>query len=77
MSIIIHASHAFAKRYSCELSLPGEKVMQAGRLDAWSAHYVQIGRKPIVMVMNDICLSSIIIPATGLTTLEKLLLVIL
>jgi hypothetical protein len=77
MSIIIHASHAFTKRYSCELSLPGEKVLQAGRLDAWSAHLVRVGRKPVVMVMNDASLWSIIVLATGLTTLEKLLLVIL
>lgn len=71
--IIIHASHAFAKRYRCPLSLPGEKVAQPGRLDAWSAHFVRIGRKPVVMMMNDASFWSIILPATGLTTLEKLL----
>ena len=73
MPIIIHASRDFAKRYQCELSLPGEKVVQAGRLDAWSAHYVRINRKPVVMMMNDATLWSIIIPATGVTTLAKLL----
>jgi len=73
MPIIIHASRDFAKRYQCQLSLPGEKVEQAGRLDAWSAHLVRINRKPLVMMMNDASLWSIIIPATGLTTLEKLL----
>ena len=77
MSTIIHASQAFTKRYRPELSLPGEKVPQLGRLDAWSAHLVRIGRKPVVLFMNDASLWSIIIPATGLTTLEKLLPVLL
>ncbi|MFV1995940.1 MAG: hypothetical protein ACC661_10940 [Verrucomicrobiales bacterium] len=73
MSIIIHASRNFAKRYQCELSLPGEKVAQTGRLDSWSAHFIRIGRKPVVMIMNDATLWSIIVPATGVTTLAKLL----
>ena len=77
MPTIIHASQAFTKRYRPELSLPGEKVPQLGRLDAWSAHLVRIGRKPVVLFMNDASLWSIIIPATGLTTLEKLLPVLL
>lgn len=73
MPIIIHASRDFAKRYRCQLSLPGEKVEQAGRLDAWSAHYVRIGRKPVAMMMNDASLWSIIIPATGVTTMAQFL----
>jgi hypothetical protein len=75
--IIIHASSAFAKRYRLKLSLPGEKVPQTGRLDAWSAHFLRIGRKPVVLFMNDASLWAIIIPATGLTTLEKLLPILL
>ena len=73
MPIAIHASREFAKRYRCQLSLAGEKVAQAGRLDAWSAHFVRIGRNPLVVMMNDASLWAILIPATGLTTLEKLL----
>jgi hypothetical protein len=73
MPIAIHASREFAKRYRCQLSLAGEKVEQPGRLDAWSAHFVRIGRIPMVVMMNDASLWAILIPATGLTTLEKLL----
>ena len=73
MPIAIHASREFAKRYRCQLSLSGEKVVQAGRLDSWSAHFVRIGRNPLVVMMNDASLWAILIPATGLTTLEKLL----
>lgn len=73
MPIVIHASREFAKRYRCQLSLPGEKVAQTGRLDSWSAHFVRVGRIPLVVMMNDATLWAILIPATGLTTLEKLL----
>lgn len=73
MPIIIHASRDFAKRFRCDLSLAGEKVEQAGRLDAWSGHLTRVNRKPILMMMNDACLWSIILPAAGLTTLEKFL----
>ena len=73
MSVIIHASRDFAKRLRCELSLPGEKIVQSGRLDSWSAHFVRIARKPVVLMMNDATLWSVIIPASGVTTLPKLL----
>ena len=71
MSIIIHTSRDFAKRYRCELSLPGEKVPQPGRLDAWSVHFVRVGRKPAALFMNDACLWSIIIPATGARSAQR------
>ena len=71
--MVIYCSREFAKRYSCELSLPGEKLPQKGRLDDWSAHFIRIGRKPIVMMMHDATLWSVVIPATGVTTLAKLL----
>ncbi|NLT69535.1 MAG: hypothetical protein GXX91_02420 [Verrucomicrobiaceae bacterium] len=73
MPILIHASRDFAKHYRCQLSLPGEKVPQAGRLDSWSAHFVQIGRNPAAVMMNDATLWAILIPATGITTLETFL----
>lgn len=50
---------------------------RAGLLDAWSAHLVRVGDKPIVMVMIDASLWSVAVPTTGLATLEKLLPVLL
>ena len=73
MPLIIHASRDFAKRYKCEMSLPGEKVAQTGRPDSWSAHFIRIGRKPLALMMHDATLWTIIIPATGVTTLPKFL----
>lgn len=77
MPLFIHVSREFAKRYRCQLSFVGEKVAQAGRLDSWSAHFVRIGRNPLVVMMNDATLWAVLIPATGVTTLEKLLSVFL
>jgi hypothetical protein len=73
MPTIIHVSRDFAKRYRCELSLPGERVLQAGRLDSWSAHVVRISRKPMALFMNDATLWSMIVPATGVTSLADIL----
>lgn len=73
MPLLLHVSRDFAKRYRCQLSLAGEKVVQKGRLDSWSGHFVRVGRVPLVVLMNDATLWSILIPATGLTTQEQLL----
>jgi hypothetical protein len=73
MPIIIHASRDFIKRYKCELSLPGERVLQAGRLDSWSVHFYRISRSPMVMMMNDATLWTVLIPAKGITTLQAIL----
>jgi hypothetical protein len=63
--MILRVSAAFAERFKCDLSHEGVKVPQERRLDAWSYHYVRIGRKPLVVVMNDASLYTFVIPATG------------
>lgn len=63
--MILRVSVAFAKRFKCDLSHVGAKVPQERRLDAWSCHYVRIGRKLLVVVMNDASLYTFIFPATG------------
>ena len=73
MPLIIHASRDFTKRYKCEMSLPEKKVAQTGRPDPWSAHFVRISRKPMVIMMHDATLWSVIISATGVTALPKFL----
>lgn len=51
--MILRVSDDFAKRFKCELSFDGEKVPQKKRLDAWSCHFIRLGRKPVVVAMND------------------------
>lgn len=63
--MIIRASNAFPKRFKCQLSHEGTSIPQEKRLDAWSCHYVRVGRKPLVVVMNDATLYTFIFPVTG------------
>jgi hypothetical protein len=77
MPRILHVSKDFAKRYRCQVSLAGQGVPQTGRLDSWSAHLVRINRSPLVVMMNDASLWTLLIPATGVTTLAALLPVIM
>lgn len=77
MPIIIHASRDFTKRYKCELSLPGERVSQVGRLDSWSVHFYRISRSPMVMMMNDATLWTVLVHAKGITTLQRILPILL
>jgi hypothetical protein len=76
-AMIIHASKAFEKRFKCEVSGEGHVVLQTGRLDAWSGHFVRIRRTSYILLMNDATLYAIIIPAKGLTTFPALLKVLL
>ena len=63
--MILRASAAFTKRFKCQLSHEGERLPQERRLDAWSCHFVRIGRKPLVVAMNDATLYTLIFPVTG------------
>lgn len=71
--VIIHASKKFVKRFKCDVSLKGHRVLQPGRLDAWSAHLVRVGRPSLVLLMNDASLYSLIIPAKGLRSFAAFL----
>lgn len=64
--MVIHASKDFEKRFKCDVSMKGQTVLQAGRLDAWSAHCFKIGRKSALLFMNDASLYSVLVPAAGL-----------
>ena len=46
---------------------------QRKTLDSWSGHVFKLGRSPMVLFMHDASLWHILIPAKGITTLEKLL----
>ncbi len=63
--MILRVSADFTKRFKCELSFEGEKVPQEKRLDGWSCHFIRLGRKPLVVAMNDATLYMLIVPVTG------------
>lgn len=71
--MILHLSKQLACRLKCQFSTEGMAVIQAGRLDSWSGHCFRIGRLGYVIMMNDACLFSILIPAKGLTSIESFL----
>jgi hypothetical protein len=71
--MILHLSKQLADRLKCQFSMEGMSVVQAGRLDAWSGHCFRIGRIEYVIMMNDACLFSILMPAKGLTSVESFL----
>lgn len=75
--MIIHASKDFEKRFKCDVSMKGQTVLQAGRLDAWSAHCFKIGRKSAVFFMNDATLYSVLVPACGLFSFKAAMKVLL
>ena len=53
------------KRFKVELS-EGACFQVERRWDSWSCHLVRVGRKPLVIVMNDATLYTMILPATGM-----------
>jgi hypothetical protein len=70
--MILRASAAFTERFKCQLSHEGERLPQERRLDAWSCHFVRIGRKPLVVAMNDATLYTLIFPVTGVKGFPEL-----
>ncbi|MDZ4288162.1 MAG: hypothetical protein U0984_09395, partial [Prosthecobacter sp.] len=75
--MVIHASNEFKKRFRCKLSLQGQPVVQSGRLDAWSGHFIRLGTTQMALMMNDATLWSLILPAKGLFNISDLLKVFL
>ena len=71
--MILYLSKQLADRLKCSVSLQGMPVVQSGRLDAWSGHCFRIGRVEHVMMMNDACLYTILMPARGLTSIDSFL----
>ena len=71
--MILHLSKQLADRLKYHFSMEGMPVIQAGRLDSWSGHCFRIGRIEYVIMMNDACLFSILMPAKGLTSVESFL----
>ena len=70
--MILRVSAAFAKQFQCEVSQPGAELPQERRLDAWSCHFIRVRRKPLVVVMNDATLFTLILPATGVKGFPEL-----
>lgn len=71
--MILHLSKELANRLKCPVSLQGMPVLQTGRLDAWSGHCFRIGRIEHIMMMNDACLYTVLMPARGLTSIDSFL----
>ena len=71
--MILHLSKELADRLKCSVSLQGMPVLQTGRLDAWSGHCFRSGRMEHIMMMNDACLYTILMPARGLTSIDSFL----
>ena len=69
--MILHLSKQLATRLKCPFSMEGMPVIQTGRLDSWSGHCFRVGRIEYVLMMNDACLISILMPAKGLTSVES------
>jgi hypothetical protein len=47
-------------------------VPQERRLDAWSCHFIRVRRKPLVVVMNDATLYTLILPVSGVKGFPEL-----
>ena len=75
--MILHVSKAFAKHFKCEVSKLKEPKTQTGNLDCWSAHYFEIEKEPLVLIMNDACFWTFIIPVDNLSSFDELLSVFL
>jgi hypothetical protein len=58
----IHVSKDFEKRFKCGSGMTRGTVLQAGRLDAWSAHCVRLSCRTVAIFMNDATLCTILIP---------------
>ncbi len=70
--MILRVSVAFAKQFKCDLSHEGEKFPQQRRMDSWSCHFVRVRRKPLVVVMNDATLYTLILPVSGVRSFPDL-----
>ena len=70
--MILRVSATFAKQFKCLVSQVGENLPQERRLDAWSCHFIRVRRKPLVVVMNDATLYTLILPATGMKSFPEL-----
>jgi hypothetical protein len=70
--MILRVSTAFSKQFKCTLSHVGENVPQERRLDAWSCHFIRVRRKPLVVVMNDATLYTLILPVSGVKGFPEL-----
>ncbi len=70
--MILHASAAFTKRFKCQVSLPEHRLPQTRRMDAWSCHFIRLGTTPVVVVMHDATLYTLVIPAKGAKSLGEL-----
>jgi hypothetical protein len=70
--MIIRASEAFAKQFKCDLSPVGQAQPAERQLDSWSCHFIRLGRKPVVVAMNDATLYTLLIPAKGVKSFEEI-----
>lgn len=69
--MILHLSHALAKRLRCDLSFKRAKIAQSGRMDSWSADLFSIrGFGSHALVMHDASLWPIVIPLKDCRTYD-------
>ena len=72
--MILHLSHALAKRLRCDLSLKDQKVAQPGRMDSWSAGLFQArSAGSHALVMHDSSLWPILLPLQSTKRYEDFL----
>lgn len=71
--MIIHASKDFVQRYKIRTSAVATHNQHSRRIDSWSGHVFKMGTTPFVCFMHDASLWPLIIPAKGITKMEKLL----
>ena len=72
--MILHLSHALAKRLKCKLSFPGDKISQTRRMDSWSADIFSIPRIGSgILAMHDASLWPIVLPLAGCKRYENFL----
>ena len=72
--MILHLSHALAKRLKCKLSFAGDKISQTRRVGSWSADILQVPcTGSCILVMHDASLWPIILPLAGCKRYEDFL----
>jgi len=64
--VLLHVSAAFEKKFRCPVSFADERPVQGGRVDAWSCHFVRVGRREMVVAMHDASLFTLILPTAGM-----------
>ncbi|MEM1083565.1 MAG: hypothetical protein AAGI48_05545 [Verrucomicrobiota bacterium] len=64
--MVLFVSAAFEKKFGCPVSHAGECPTQTGRMNAWSCHFVRIGRKSVVVAMHDASLFTLVLPTAGM-----------